>query len=442
MPQATFHFPSGFLWGTATSSHQVEGGNINNNWYAWEQEPGRILQGHHSGLACDWWGGHWRQDLDRAAEAGQNAHRMSIEWSRIQPTPDQWDEAALDYYREIMRGMYDRKLTPLVTLHHFTDPLWLMEQGGWENPETPGKFARYARKVVEALKDYVNLWVTINEPSIYTWLGYIDGAFPPGKKDAKAAFSVGQNLVKGHAGAYREIHDVQKEARVGAACHYRSFVPQRTGLPFDTWVMRSISANFNDSFPNAMKTGRFRFMGKQAIVNEAVDTQDFFGFNYYTEEMIRFAPLAVKEFFNKREYPHDAQISENGLIANVPDGMTRTIKWANRFGKPILILENGVEDANDTLRPRYLLEHLHKTWRQMNENVPIKGYFHWSLVDNFEWERGWTQRFGLWGLNPETQVRTRRPSVDLYAAICKENAISSATVEKFVPEIFAGMFPG
>lgn len=441
MPQATFHFPPGFLWGTATASHQVEGGNKNNNWYAWEQEEGRIIHGHKSGLACDWWGGRWKQDFDRAAEAGQNAHRLSIEWSRVQPTPDQWDEDALDYYREMVRGLYSRKMVPLITLHHFSDPLWLVNEGAWENPETPRKFARYVRKVVEALKDYVTLWVTINEPNIYTYYGYVDGAFPPGKKDLGAAFRVGANLVRGHAAAYREIHALQVEARVGMAHHYRGFKPEDSLLPFNAWMANFLSSNLNDAFPRSLVDGRFRFLGRQASVREAIDTQDYFGFNYYTVDLVRFAPLAFKEFFNKRRYPPEAQLSDTKFIANVPDGMNMAIKWAQSFGKPMIILENGIEDADDSLRPRYLLEHLHKVWRQVNENVQIKGYFHWSLVDNFEWERGWTQRFGLWGLNPETQIRTRRPCVDLFAAICQENAISSAMVEKYAPQIYAEMFP-
>ena len=132
MAQATFHFPVGFLWGTATAAYQVEGNNTNSNWWAWEKEPGRIVQGHKSGLACDWWGGRWREDFDRAAEGGQNAHRLSIEWSRIQPTPDHWDENALDRYRDMVRGLAERGMTPVVTLHHFSDPLWLAEKGGWE----------------------------------------------------------------------------------------------------------------------------------------------------------------------------------------------------------------------------------------------------------------------------------------------------------------------
>ncbi len=143
MPQAVYHFPNGFLWGTATSSHQVEGNNTNNNWSAWEAEEGRIKFGHKAGLACDWWGGRWKEDFDRAADTAQNAHRLSIEWSRIQPKPDMWNEEALNYYREIIRGLEQRNMTPLVTLHHFSDPLWLVEIGGWENPDVPALFEKY-----------------------------------------------------------------------------------------------------------------------------------------------------------------------------------------------------------------------------------------------------------------------------------------------------------
>src|SRR3972149_1557644 len=181
MAHATFHFPRNFIWGTATSSHQVEGNNTNNNWWAWEQEPGRIIQGHKSGPACDWWGGRWREDFARAAETGQNAHRFSIEWSRIQPTPDRWDEEALDRYREMLRGLIERNMTPMVTLHHFTDPLWLEEKGGWESPEVATYFGKFVRKTVEALQEYCTLWCTINEPNVFATFGYASKEFPPGR---------------------------------------------------------------------------------------------------------------------------------------------------------------------------------------------------------------------------------------------------------------------
>src|SRR5512137_2818760 len=177
MPSATFHFPRGFLWGTATAAHQVEGNNTNNNWWKWEQD------GHtqdKSGLACDWWGGRWKEDFDRAAEAGQNAHRLSVEWSRIQPAPDRWDEDALERYRAMLQGLRDRGMTAMVTLHHFTDPLWLAEKGGWENSLVVPLFLKFVRKTVEALKEYCSLWCTINEPNVYVGLGYVTGSMPPG----------------------------------------------------------------------------------------------------------------------------------------------------------------------------------------------------------------------------------------------------------------------
>jgi beta-glucosidase len=155
--------------------------NNNNNWAAWERDDGICIHGQRAGQASDWWGGRWKEDFDRAADAGQNAHRFSIEWSRVQPTPDHWDEAALDRYREMARGLERRNMLPLVTLHHFTDPLWVAERGGWENEETPQLFNRYVAKVVEALKEYVTMWVTINEPNVYTY-GLSERGFSPWKE--------------------------------------------------------------------------------------------------------------------------------------------------------------------------------------------------------------------------------------------------------------------
>ncbi len=199
MPQAVFHFPRGFLWGTATAAHQVEGNNTNNQWWHWEQA------GHTkglSGLACDWWGGRWREDFDRAVEGGQNAHRFSVEWSRIQPAPDQWDEDALERYRAMLRGLRERNLSALVTLHHFTDPLWVWEKGAWENEEIVKLFEKFVRKTVGALKEYVTSWVTINEPNVYALSGYANGAFPPGVNDIKRAVRVEANMLRAHAAAY------------------------------------------------------------------------------------------------------------------------------------------------------------------------------------------------------------------------------------------------
>jgi beta-glucosidase len=441
MAQAAFHFPRGFLWGTATAAHQVEGNNTINDWYAWEQQPGRIAEGHKSGLACDWWNGRWREDFQRAAESGQNAHRLSVEWSRIQPAPGRWDEAALDRYLEMMRMLKELNITPMVTLHHFTNPLWLAEQGGWENEKVVELFEQFTRRVVDALKDYVSLWCTLNEPNGFVLAGYLDGMWPPGKKDFGAFFRVSVNMIRAHAAAYHAIHTLQPQARVGMAINYRSLVPAKAWFPPDRWVRRIAAAVFNDTFPRAAQDGVVRILHRRQRVAEAKGTQDFIGFNYYTRDYVAFNLLKAKELFARRSFRPGALKSFNNFIANEPDGMFEGLKWCRQFELPIIITENGIEDPDDRLRPRYLAEHLRQVWRAVNFNWPVKGYFHWSLVDNFEWERGWTQRFGLWKLDEQTQTRSKRPSADFYAEICRENGLSAEMVARYAPEVFAEMFP-
>lgn len=441
MAQATFHFPRGFLWGTATASHQVEGDNTNNTWWAWEQEPGRIIDDHKSGRACDWWGGRWKEDFDRAAEAGQNAHRLSIEWSRLQPTPDRWDESSLDYYREMVQGLHERNMQPMVTLHHFSDPLWLAERGGWDNEAVVGYFEAYVRRVVEALKEYVDLWVTLNEPNGYITGGYVFGIWPPGKQDLGAAMRVMTNQVRAHAAAYKVIHSLQPGAQVGIAPNLRPMLPARRWSPLDRLVTTLQSNAFNEAFPRALHTGKLSFLTLRKNLPEVRGTQDFVGINYYSRDYVAFSPLKPAELFGRRFYHPEAELSSSGFIANEPRGLFDLVKWGLHFGLPIMITENGIEDAGDDLRRRYLIQHLHQLWRAVNFNLPVKGYFHWTLVDNFEWERGWTQRFGLWELDVETQVRRKRPSADLYAEICQTNGVSAEMVARFAPGLFPGMFP-
>ncbi len=440
MPEAIYQFPRGFLWGTATSSHQVEGNNLLNSWHWWEQQ-GHIIAGHQCGLACDWWGGRWREDFDRAAEGNQNAHRLSIEWSRIQPTPDKWDEEAVEYYREMMRGLADRGMTPLVTLHHFSEPMWFLEAGAWENDQAVEWFTKYTRKVVEALKEYVNLWVTFNEPNLYLIFGYVQGTWPPGKKSFEAAVQSAVNLLRAHASAYRAIHAIQPQARVGMAHHVQDLLPAKTWSPLDRWATQSLHKALNEMITQPLMSGRLSVLVFRRTVPEAKGTQDFFGLNYYTRSRIAFDLTKAAELFARRFFPEGADVSEGAFIANEPLGFYRAITWAQKANLPIIITENGVNDSQDRLRPRYLVTHIHQLWKAVNFNIPIKGYFHWSLVDNFEWERGWTQRFGLWALDEKTQQRIRRPSANLYAEICSENGLSSAMVATYAPEVLNQVFP-
>ena len=440
MPQATYHFPRGFLWGTATSSHQVEGNNTNNQWWKWEQD------GHTdgtSGLACDWWGGRWREDFDRAAEGGQNAHRLSVEWSRIQPTPNTWDEDALERYRAMLRGLRERGMTPMVTLHHFTDPWWFCEMDAWEHEDSVALFEKYVRKTVDALKEYCSFWSTVNEPNVYALSGYVAGTFPTKRRGLNIALRVQANMLRGHAAAYRAIHEIQKDALLGYALHYRPMVAHNSWSPLDRLMRNIQSDGINMAFPSAISHGVMKSPMGSVRIPEAKGTQDYLGINYYSMDTVKFDLTNAKELFGKRYFPNDSDLSATKMIANIPQGIFDSIKWATRTypDLPIYITENGVEDAEDKMRPRYIAQHIHQVWRAVNFNFPVKGYFYWSLVDNFEWERGWTQRFGLWGLDVETQKRIKRPSVDFYAEICKENGLSSEMVEKYCPEVFEKLFP-
>jgi beta-glucosidase len=442
MISAKHSFPVDFLWGTATSSHQVEGENVNNDWWDWENQPGRIIDGHTSGKACDWWGGRWAEDFDRACSSGQNAHRMSVEWSRIEPNPGVWDEEALAYYRQILQGALDRGMKPVVTLHHFTNPMWLADQGGWLNPEIVTHFETYVRKVVHALKDLVTVWVTINEPNVYAVLGCLEGVFPPGKKELGATFEVTKHLVLAHAAAYHAIHEIDPSAAVGVSHYYRGMQPAKEWNPFDRFVNGIRNRNFNDLFPRALHDGVLRYLGRRVKVPEAVGTQDYFGLDYYTSELVAFDLLYPKMLFSKAYFPEDALLSGTGYIMDAPQGFWKALTFAHSFNLPIYVMENGVEDAGDRMRPQFLAHHIRQLWKAVNYNWYVKGYFYWTLVDNFEWERGWTQRFGLWELNTETQERSKRTSADFYAEICKTNSLSSEMVAKFAPQILNQMFPG
>jgi beta-glucosidase len=442
MIEAKYSFPKGFLWGTATSSHQVEGDNTNNDWWLWETEQGRIVNGHRSGKACDWWGGRWKDDFDLAAEGGQNAHRLSIEWSRVEPSPGKWDQHALDQYRVMIQGAKERGLIPMVTLHHFTNPRWVVEQGGWLADEIIDWFERYTRRVVGCLSDLVSLWVTINEPNVYAYMSRLSGDFPPGGGGLTETYRVMRSMTLAHAAAYHAIHELQDHASVGVAHFYRGMRPANPRSPLDRWVAGYRSRAFNELVPRAVSQGRLHFMGRRESVPQAAGTQDFFGLNYYTREHVAFDLRNPQELFGRGFFPDNADLSPTGFIANDPDGMWQALNWAKAFGLPIFITENGIEDDSDGIRPRYLAAHIRQVWRAVNFNWYVRGYFHWSLTDNFEWERGWTQRFGLWELDVETQERRKRPSADLYAEICKANGLSTEMVARFAPEAFGEVFPG
>ncbi|GEM_PF-120675 len=439
-PEATFHFPADFKWGVATAAHQVEGDNVNSDWWAWEQEPGRIKEGHTSGLACDWWR-NAEADLDRAAAMGLNALRLSVEWSRIEPRPGVFDEQALARYARILQGLRERGIEPMVTLHHFSNPRWLAERGGWEATETISLFARFVRRVVESLGRYCNLWCTINEPNVYAFFGYLEGKFPPGKSDFKAALRVMRNMLRGHAAAYRQIHAVQTDARVGFAHHMRVLDPLNPHSLLDRRVARNADTIFNQAILSALVSGVWKPPLGFGLAPGLRRTLDWIGLNYYTRDTVTFDRSQAQAMFTRRQRSEGAELLDGGYGEFYPHGIFRCIRRLARLELPIYITENGIPDSDDDQRPRYILTHLHQVWRAIQLCDPVMGYYHWTLVDNFEWAEGWTLRFGLIELDPATQRRRPRPSASLYADVVRANAITPQIIDTYAPELRSELLP-
>jgi beta-glucosidase len=440
MPSATFHFPPDFQWGVATASHQVEGDNTNNQWWAWEQQPGHIAGGHTSGKACDWWH-NAEADFDRAAAMGLSTLRLSIEWSRVEIKPGRIDTAALDRYREMLRALLDRDITPMVTLHHFSDPHWLTEKGGWTNPDVIPYFMRYVDQMLNALGDDVTYWCTFNEPNVYASLGYILGTFPPGIQDLKTAAIVLKHMLQAHARAYHRIHDHRPEAQVGLAHNLRFFDPADPRRPLDRIAARLQDLWFNKTTIAAIWNGWWLPPLGFGPTFATRRTLDWFGLNYYTRDLVAFDKEGDIAGLARTEHSEGAELLEGGYGELYPEGLSRALKRLAHLRLPIHITENGIPDPSDHQRPRALLLHLHQLWHAIQENIPVKSYYHWTLVDNFEWAEGWTLPFGLIELDPDTQTRTPRPSHNLYAAIAKGNAITPELIDAYTPELRDKLLP-
>jgi beta-glucosidase len=417
-------FPQSFLWGVSTSAYQVEGDQSNNQWSAWEKL-GRIRSGDCSGRACDWWK-NAELDFDLAQSLGVNALRLSVEWSRIEPSEGVWDDEALNRYRQMLQGLRNRGIRPFVTLHHFTNPLWLEQKKGFAAPESVHRFERFTRHVVTALGDLCSDWITFNEPNVYTALGYCLGEFPPGKKGRfLQAARVTRNLCRAHAAAYRTIHELQADANVGWAQHFCVFKPRRKKSAVDRWLCATIDHFFNDNFAAAIKDGTAPFPLNLfgAHMPEVQDTCDYVGINYYIRLRAGIDWKSPRTLFcNLTVPPHKPQgdsCIEIPYGEAYPKGLKRAVKRFRSFNKPIYILENGVPDRADRIRPWLLESSLDYVRRMLEEGMDLRGYFHWSLTDNFEWNEGWHLRFGLVELDPETQARTLRPSAHLYSQLIR-----------------------
>jgi beta-glucosidase len=435
-PEHTLRYPAGFLWGISTAAHQVEGGNGNNQWSAWESA-GRIKSGERSGLACNWWVDA-EQDFDLAAKLGVNALRLSIEWSRIEPRPGQWDGTALKRYRQLLDGLRSRGIQPMVCLHHFTHPRWFEEEGAFLAPHAGERFEHFSRRIVNEVGDLCRHWVTINEPNVFAALGYFLGEFPPGRAgDIGTSMRVVRAMAECHARAYRAIHELQPEAQVGWAHNYAVFTPLRDSFAPDRWITWLLSQLFNESFFTLIEHGRpsFPLSLLNGNLTHVKGSCDFVGLNVYSRFHVEFSLRHYAQLFGNVFVPDHVPQGDRGAEKPYgeayPGAIPVAVRRAARLGKPIYILENGVPDAEDRIRPWLIANAARELHKLIGEGYDVRGYFHWTLTDNFEWSEGWHLKFGLVELNRLTQERTVRRSGNLFAAIARANAISSKILERY-----------
>lgn len=409
-------FPKGFLWGAATASHQVEGHN-HNDWSEWEKihaprlarESEKVFswnpnwekfrteatdpENYISGSACDHYT-RYGEDFDILKSLNLNTYRFSIEWSRIEPEEGVFNERELSHYRDMVSELRARDIEPFVTLWHWTLPLWLAKKGGVLAPDFPALFVRYSEQVVKVLGPEVKFWITLNEPDVVASHSYWKGTWPPMEKSWWRYYRALKQLIETHRQSYKTIKSLFPKAQVGIAKHNIWF--EAAG---NTWWNRLLKWI-------ADQTWNFW------LLDRIKDSQDFIGLNHYNHHRIA-------GWFNK----NDNKLQTDFGWEYYPSSLYHAAIDLKRYERPIYITENGIADHDDDLRPRFIQEALTALHQAIQDGADVRGYLYWSLLDNFEWDKGYWLRFGLVAVDRTTQQRTIRESAKMYGEIAKRNAL-------------------
>ena len=440
-----FSLPAGVQLGAATAATQIEGGEVAHSWSRWA-DLGHTKDGSRCSPACD----HWNRiakDTALLTAVGCTTYRFSVEWARIEPARGVFDQAAIDHYRAEVVALSEAGILPLLTLHHFTNPLWFEDSGGWLREDSPEIFGEFVAYVVQNLGDLVAEWVVINEPNVYLFSGFTIGEWPPAHHSMRDFLLGARNLIRAHKRCYLTIHAMRRElgrddTLVGTAIHIRPFYPSRRN-PLDRLVAAGFNHLFHDMFLEGVVRGRYIVplrgdtAADRATYRElrmrSADTgsfSDFVGINYYSREMIQFA-LGQQLPFGRIVQSSGPDRNELGWEI-FPEGLYQATKSCyERYRIPVYITENGTCDADDRFRARYLYEHLLQVARLAEDGVDVRRYYHWTLMDNFEWAEGVAARFGLIHVDFDTQVRTIRASGRFYARISRERGVTVDCLEEF-----------
>ncbi len=384
-------FPDGFLWGTATAAHQTEGGNWNNDWWAWEHAPGTPCR-EPSGDACDHFH-RYPDDLDLLASFGFDTYRFSLEWSRIEPEDGEFSAAALDHYRRMCDASLARGLAPIVTFHHFTTPRWVAARGGWTNAETAELFGRFCERAARRLGDVAARVCTINEPNIVADIGHRWGVFPPGLRDPAMRLRANAVLLAAHRRAVDAIRSACGATPIGLTLAMQDYQAVDGGEAVRDQERRDMEDGFL----------------------EGVRGDDYVGVQTYTR--VRVGPDGP------RQPAAGARVTQMGW-EYWPEALEACIRRAHALaGIPVLVTENGIAIDDDRERIEYVERALRGVQACLADGLPVQGYVYWSLLDNFEWAFGYAPRFGLVAVDRDTQRRTPRPSARWLGAVARANRL-------------------
>ena len=420
----TIDFPDSFLWGASTSAYQIEGGIIN-DWSEWEKENAERLAERAKNYYAPWQVKKFpemlepsnyicgqasnsyemaEEDIRCLKRLNVDVYRFSLEWSRVEPKKGKFDKEAINYYKDLIKKLRQEGIEPFLTFWHWTNPLWVSNNKGWENKKTVKDFLNYAEKIIDELGGEVRFFITLNEPQTYTGHSYVSGKFPPGEKSLIKANRVYKNLIKAHRELYKLLHQkLGDDIQVGMS----------------NYLLYQSAYNFRNPF-NVLLVKILDYIRGYRFIKAINKHQDFIGVQYYHHDRIKFAlggPFWIFKVENKNE-----KVNDVGWDL-YPQGIYYVLKKLKKYQKPIYITENGTADAEDEHREEFIKEHLYYIHKAIQEGVDVRGYFYWSLLDNFEWAEGWWPKFGLFQVEEESFRRIPRKSAGVYAEICKNNQV-------------------
>ncbi|MCF7852431.1 MAG: family 1 glycosylhydrolase [Simkaniaceae bacterium] len=437
-------FPKDFLWGVATNEYQNSGAALcpESNWAAWEKTKGHIVNGDQSGESTR----HYLaipQTIEQLKQLGVNAYRFSIEWSKIEPKEGQFDEVAIEHYSQLINQLLKAGMTPMVTLHHFSHPIWFEALGGFTREENNRFFLRFAQKMFNRFSDRVKLWCTINKPGVYAMQGYVFGQYPPGKvRDLTSGAHVIKNMLAAHQTLYTawKKHPNGRNVQIGLAHQFVKFVSNQSWYGMTNMLASHFTYLFHQAIFDALKTGTFTLnygllggIAPHALM-PASRMMDFIGVDYYTE--LLFSMQMLRERFSTSTANDQKDIEKLDQAVSLK-GLYHALIECKDLNIPVYITEFGISEHKDQISPEWIKAQLKNMQLAIQNGVQLKGAFYWTLNDSFEWDFGFEKKFGLYNYDLKGHTFKLKKGAEAYVNAVKlyRPQVEAKAAPKVTPKI-------